>query len=57
MAEIKTDKMHLDYRIKIKQRQFDALLITRATWIHLDGSSEIQQQRLNRNNSQSCVSS
>ena len=56
MAEIKTNETHLDCRIKIKRRQFDALLLTCATWLHLNGPSEIQQPRLNRNDSQSCVS-
>ena len=32
MAEIKTDKMHLERQIKIKWRAFDALLIMRAKW-------------------------
>ena len=55
-AEIKTDEMHLDRQTKIKRRRFDALLITRTTWLHLNGPSEIQQARLNHNNSHSCVS-
>ena len=57
MAETKTDEMHLERRIKIKLRLFDELLITRATWLHLDGPSEIQRPQLSRNDSQSCVSS
>ena len=42
-AEIKTKEMHLEHRIKIRRRPFDALLIMRATWFHLDGPSEIQR--------------
>ena len=57
MAEIKTHEMHLERRIKIKRRRFDALLITRATWLHLDGSSEIQRPRLNHSDLHLCVSS
>ena len=49
MAETKTDEMHLKSRIKMKRRSFNALLIMRTTWLHLDGPSEIQQPQLNRN--------
>ena len=56
MAEIKTDKTHLERRIKIKRRSFDALLITRAMWLHIDGPSEIQRPRLNHNDSHLYVS-
>ena len=41
--EIKTDEAHLERRIKIKPRPFDALLIMRMTWLHLDDPFEIQQ--------------
>ena len=41
MVEIKTDETHLERPIEIEQRRFNALLITRATWYHLDGPSEI----------------
>ena len=51
MAEIKTDKMYVECRIKIKWQRFDALLKTRATWLHLDCPSEIQRPRLNHNDS------
>ena len=57
MAEIKIDEMHLERWIKIKCQVFDALLIMRATWLHLDSSSTIQWPGPNRNNSHSCVSS
>ena len=57
MTEIKIDEMYLERSIEIKRRRFNALLITRATWIHLDRPSEIQWPRVNRNNSQSCISS
>ena len=57
MAEIKTNEMHLEHWIKIKRQSFDALLRTRATWLHLDGPSEIPWLRLNGNNSHLCVSS
>ena len=40
-AEIKIDEMHLDRQTKIKRRRFDALLIMRTTWLHLNGPSEI----------------
>ena len=53
MAEIKIDETYLERWIKIKWRRFDVLLITSATWIHLDCPSKIQQVRLNRNDSQS----
>ena len=43
MAEIKTDETHLEHRIKIKRQRFHALLIMRATWLHLDDSSKIQR--------------
>ena len=56
MAEIKIDETYLERRIKIKWRQFDELLITQATWLHLDGPSEIQRPRLNRNDSHSNIS-
>ena len=56
-AKIKTDETHLERRIKIKRPWFDALLITRTTWLHLDGPFEIQRTQLNCNNSHSCVSS
>ena len=56
-TEIKTEEMHLEHQIKIKRRRLDMLLLTRATWLHLDGTSEIQRSRLNRNNSHSCISS
>ena len=42
MAEIKTDETHLKRRIKIKRSSFDMLLIMCATWLHLDGPSEMQ---------------
>ena len=53
MAEIKTDEMHLECRIKIKWQRFDALLITHTAWLHLNGPFEIQH----RNDLHSCVSS
>ena len=55
MAKIKTYETHLECRIKIKRRRFHALLITRVTWLHLDGPSEIQRPLLNCNDSQSRV--
>ena len=57
MAEIKTDETHLEHPIEIKWWRFNALLITRAMWYHLGGPSEILRPRLNRNDSQSCISS
>ena len=57
MVEIKTNETHLERRIKIKRQQFDALLIMRTTWLHLDSSPEIQRPQLNRNDSLPCVSS
>ena len=56
MADIKTNETHLERQIKIKQQWFDTLLITRATWLHLNGLSEIQLPQLNCNTSHSCVS-
>ena len=56
MVEIKSNETHLERRIKIKRRPVDALFMTRETW-HLDSPSEIQQPRLNRNDSQPYVSS
>ena len=53
MAEIKTNKMHLERPIKIKRRAFDALNRTHTTWKNLDSSSAIQGPRLNRNDSHS----
>ena len=41
MAEIKTGETYLERPIEIKRRRFNALLITRVTWHHLDGPSEI----------------
>ena len=41
MAEIKTYETHLERSIEIKLRRFNALLITRTTWHHLDGPSKI----------------
>ena len=55
MAKIKTDETHLDHPIKIKRRRFNGLLITRVTWYHVSGPSEIKRPRLNE--SQPCVSS
>ena len=49
--------MHIERPIEIKRHRFNALLITRATWRHIDGPSEIQRPRLNRDNSQSRISS
>ena len=57
MAKIKTNETDMARQIKIEQRRFDALLIMRTTWFHLDGSSEMQQPRLNLNDSYSCISS
>ena len=57
MAEIKIDETHLEFCINIKRRQFDALLVTHATWLHLDSPFESQLPRLNRNDAHSCVSS
>ena len=51
MAEIKTGEMYLERLIKIKRRRLNALLITRVTWHHLGGPSEIQCPRPNRNDS------
>ena len=55
MAEIKTNKKHLERWIKIKRQPFDVLLTTRAVWLHLNSPSEIQWPRLNHNDSQSRV--
>ena len=55
MAQIKTDETHMECQIKIKQRAFDALLITHATCQNLDGLSMIEQPRLNHNDSHSCI--
>ena len=57
MAEIKTDKTHLERRIKIKQRAFDALLIMRAMWQNLNNPSKIQWTLLHRNDLKPKVSS
>ena len=57
MAEIVVDETHLEHQIKIRGQQFDVLLITRATWFHLDGPSEIQGPRLNCNDLHACISS
>ena len=57
MAEIKTDKTHLERLNKIKLWVFDALLITHTTWQNLDGSSVSQQPRFNRNDSHFFISS
>ena len=47
--------MHLERLIEIKRQRFNALLITHVTWHHLDGPSEIQRPRLNRNDLQSKI--
>ena len=57
MAKIKTDKTHLEHLIKIKRWQFNVLLIMCVMWLHLDVPFEIQRPQLNRNDSQSYVSS
>ena len=56
MTEIKTNKRHLERPIEIKRWHSNELLITSATWYHLDGPSKIQRPRLNHNDSQSCIS-
>ena len=55
MAQIKTDEVHLEHWIKIKQGRFNELLIKRATWFHLDGPSKIQWLRRNCNDSHWCI--
>ena len=57
MAHIKTDEIHLEHLIEIKRWRFNALLVTPEAWLYLDGPSEIQWPRLNRNDSHLCVSS
>ena len=57
MAEIQIDGNTSELLIKIAQRAFDVLLITRVKWRNLDGPSTIQRPRLNHNDSQGCISS